>query len=185
MQFLLLPLDVVSFYSFLKLIPFTRVCLSQKQCGLGSSSPFRPVDLSRHFLYYLLLIPARPAHWAFFFLPFPFLLEPIQGLFSSHLERAISPWLALPYCSWAIVFYSLPFYGYSFSLGLRDMVLLFLPLFLSFFFLSLGLIWAFLPLGPCYQKWVLALCIPLYNIIVLHTCILPFLMISLANDEIL
>ena len=72
-----------------------------------------------------------------------------------------------------------------FLLGLRDMVLLFLPLFLSPFFLSLGLIWAFLPLGPCYQKWVLILCIPLYNIIVLHTCMLPFLMISLAIGEIL
>ena len=108
-----------------------------------------------------------------------------QGLFSSLLERVISPWLTLPYYSWAVVFYSLLFYGYSFSLGLRDMVLLFLPLFLSLFFLSPGLIWAFLPLGPCYQKWVLTLCIPLYNIIVLHTCILPFLMISLANDEIL
>ena len=152
MQFLLLPLDVVSFYSFLKLIPFTRVCLSQKQCGLGSSSPFRPVDLSRHFLYYLLLIPARPAHWAFFFLPFPFLLEPIQGLFSSHLERAISPWLALPYCSWAILFYSLLFYGYSFYLGLRDMVLLFLPLFLSFFLSFSWLNLGFFAIGPLLSK---------------------------------
>ena len=82
MQFLLLPLDVVLFYSFLKLIPFTRVCLSQKQCGLGSSSPFRLVDLSRHFLYYLLLIPARPAHWAFFFFfLFPSSWSPFKAYF--------------------------------------------------------------------------------------------------------
>ena len=186
MQFLPLPLDVVSFYSFLKLIPFTRVCLSRKQCGFVLSSPFGLVDLSRYFLYYFLLTPVGPTHLAFFFFFCSSLPHGAsQGLFSSLLERVISPWLALPYCSWAVVFYSLFFYGYSFSLGLRDMVLLFLPLFLSLFFLSPGLIWAFLPLGPCYQKWELTLCIPLYNIIVLHTCILPFLMISLANDEIL
>ena len=72
MQFLPLPLDVVSFYSFLKLIPFTRVCLSRKQCGFVLSSPFGPVDLSRYFLYYFLLTPVGPTHLAFFF----FLLFP-------------------------------------------------------------------------------------------------------------
>ena len=120
-----------------------------------------------------------------FFFALPFLMEPVKAYF-------LLSWRGSSHRGWPFPtthgpLYSIPyfFYGYSFSLGLRDMVLLFLPLFLSLFFLSPGLIWAFLPLGPCYQKWELTLCIPLYNIIVLHTCILPFLMISLANDEIL
>ena len=114
MQFLPLPLDVVSFYSFLKLIPFTRVCLSRKQCGFVLSSPFGPVDLSRYFLYYFLLTPVGPTHLAFFFFALPFLMEPVKAYFllswrgSSHRDwpfpTSHGPLYSIPYFFMGIPF---------------------------------------------------------------------------------
>ena len=140
-------------------------------CGLVGLAPFCLVRLGLWAFQGLSFIAF---HWFlsswsighFFFLPFS--LSPFKAC-SYFLKRVISPWLSLPHCPWANVFYSLFFIGFFFFslwapicvmlihfLGLRGMTPLFY--FYSLISPSFFLVWFGLlvigPLCPYYQKWV-------------------------------
>ena len=109
------------------------VALVGNDMGLLGSWVFQNLSL-----IVFLLVPVGLAHWVFFL--FLASLGSFKACFLFYSST-------LPMC-YCVLF--LVLYGYLFTLGSRSMAPLFFLLFPRLSFLSLDLIWAFLPLSLCY-----------------------------------